>query len=240
MERVAEFRGSVTLSGAFSVGDLLKVGDEDETSRSSVVVGGSATGRTLLDVIRDEEAENGAALEAHSGNGIHWKTFKDLLRRAGSSWAAGACSSSAEAAPPSTSLQGGHQSHNGERSSRGGATEPPAPGTAAVDERVSLMALLEETEVHWSRGERTLPPATLAEALAVAEEEKEEEEEEEEARGHGTTLCMCCSVCMVRRRGAAFIPCGHTFCRLCSRKLWASRSNCPLCNGFILEILNIF
>lgn len=102
------------------------------------------------------------------------------------------------------------------------------------------MALLEETEVHWNRGERTLPLATLEEALAEEEKEEEVEEEEEAARDHGTTLCMCCSVCMVRRRGAAFIPCGHTFCRLCSRKLWASRSNCPLCNGFILEILNIF
>lgn len=251
MERLAEFRGSVTLSEPFSIGDLLKVGDEDETSPSSVVVGGAAAGRKLLDIIRDEEAANGAALGAHSGNGIHWKTFKDLLRRAGASWAVGACSSSAEPsflvsvrvpvpAAPSSSLPEGHQSHNGESSGRGGATETPAPETAAVDERVSLIALLEETEVHWSRGERTLPPATLAEALVDEEKEDEEEEEEAAARANGTTLCMCGSVCMVRRWGAAFIPCGHTFCRLCSRKLWASRGNCPLCNGFIIEILNIF
>lgn len=49
-----------------------------------------------------------------------------------------------------------------------------------------------------------------------------------------------CCVCMVRHKGAAFIPCGHTFCRLCSRELWVQRGNCPLCNNFILEVLDIF
>ncbi|KAK8939027.1 hypothetical protein KSP39_PZI011378 [Platanthera zijinensis] len=30
---------------------------------------------------------------------------------------------------------------------------------------------------------------------------------------------------MVNRKGAAFIPCGHTFCRACSRALVTSRGN---------------
>ncbi|RDX73838.1 hypothetical protein CR513_46491, partial [Mucuna pruriens] len=50
---------------------------------------------------------------------------------------------------------------------------------------------------------------------------------------------MCC-VCMGRKKGAAFIPCGHTFCRVCSRELWLNRGTCPLCNRSILEILDIF
>lgn len=50
---------------------------------------------------------------------------------------------------------------------------------------------------------------------------------------------MCC-VCMGRKKGAAFIPCGHTFCRVCSRELWLNRGSCPLCNRSILEILDIF
>ncbi|XP_047319524.1 uncharacterized protein LOC124923380 isoform X2 [Impatiens glandulifera] len=50
---------------------------------------------------------------------------------------------------------------------------------------------------------------------------------------------VCC-VCMGREKGAAFIPCGHTFCRVCSRELWVNRGSCPLCNRFILEILDIF
>ncbi|PON70817.1 RING/U-box superfamily protein [Parasponia andersonii] len=33
---------------------------------------------------------------------------------------------------------------------------------------------------------------------------------------------------------------GFVGSRLCSRELWVSRGNCPLCNGFILEILDIF
>lgn len=71
-----------------------------------------------------------------------------------------------------------------------------------------------------------------------AEEEEEEEEEVVEV-GRGGAEHNCC-VCMVRHKGAAFIPCGHTFCRLCSRELMVCRGNCPLCNRFILEILDIF
>lgn len=50
---------------------------------------------------------------------------------------------------------------------------------------------------------------------------------------------VCC-VCMGRKKGAAFIPCGHTFCRVCSREIWLNRGSCPLCNRSILEILDIF
>ncbi|GLT94061.1 hypothetical protein SLE2022_118220 [Rubroshorea leprosula] len=50
---------------------------------------------------------------------------------------------------------------------------------------------------------------------------------------------VCC-VCMERKKGAALIPCGHTFCRVCSRELWVSRGSCPVCNRPILEILDIF
>lgn len=49
-----------------------------------------------------------------------------------------------------------------------------------------------------------------------------------------------CCVCMERNKGAAFIPCGHTFCRVCSRELWLNRGCCPICNRSILEILDIF
>uniref|UniRef100_A0A7N1A2M3 RING-type domain-containing protein n=1 Tax=Kalanchoe fedtschenkoi TaxID=63787 RepID=A0A7N1A2M3_KALFE len=58
------------------------------------------------------------------------------------------------------------------------------------------------------------------------------------AVGEGSGL-VCC-VCMVRKKGAAFIPCGHTFCRVCSRELWVNRGTCPLCNRPIAEILDIF
>ncbi|KAH7441163.1 hypothetical protein KP509_03G027400 [Ceratopteris richardii] len=50
---------------------------------------------------------------------------------------------------------------------------------------------------------------------------------------------LCC-VCMIGLRGAAFTPCGHTFCRKCSRELWKGRGSCPLCNKLITGILDIF
>ena len=82
--------------------------------------------------------------------------------------------------------------------------------------RVSLMRLLEETE----GGEGEVTTVT-------------------EKRGGEGNDSMCC-VCMGRKKGAAFIPCGHTFCRVCSRELWLNRGTCPLCNRSIIEILDIF
>lgn len=85
-----------------------------------------------------------------------------------------------------------------------------APGTPL---RVSLMRLLEEAEDGDGEGG--------AAGVAVGSDS------------------MCC-VCMGRKKGAAFIPCGHTYCRVCSRELWLNRGSCPLCNRPILEILDIF
>ncbi|MCD7456285.1 hypothetical protein HAX54_031162 [Datura stramonium] len=58
--------------------------------------------------------------------------------------------------------------------------------------------------------------------------------------GGGGGIEEICCVCMERHKGAAFIPCGHTYCRVCSRELWLNRGLCPLCNRSINEILNIF
>ncbi|CAK8531340.1 unnamed protein product [Lathyrus sativus] len=95
----------------------------------------------------------------------------------------------------------------------GGGRTPGTPW------RVSLMRLLEETE----NGD------TLT-AKAVREVKES---------GVAGNDSVCC-VCMGRNKGAAFIPCGHTFCRVCSRELWLNRGSCPLCNRSILEILDIF
>ncbi|KAK9681475.1 hypothetical protein RND81_10G005400 [Saponaria officinalis] len=94
----------------------------------------------------------------------------------------------------------------------------------ATPSRVSLMRLLEETA---DGGE--------VERENKGGERKEGEEEEEE----GGSERVCC-VCMGRKKGAALIPCGHTYCRHCSQQLWLQRGTCPLCNHRILEILHIF
>nr|KAJ0196667.1 hypothetical protein LSAT_V11C700348080 [Lactuca sativa] len=66
----------------------------------------------------------------------------------------------------------------------------------------------------------------------------EETDDHDEKEGGG--MDPVCCVCMRRKKGAAFIPCGHTFCRVCSRELWLNRGSCPLCNRSILEILDIY
>ncbi|KAF3451783.1 hypothetical protein FNV43_RR07879 [Rhamnella rubrinervis] len=94
----------------------------------------------------------------------------------------------------------------------GSRTAENEPGTPL---RVSLMRLLEETD----GGD-----AAEKEGVVLG------------AVGNDSVCC----VCMGRKKGAAFIPCGHTFCRVCSRELWLNRGSCPLCNRSILEILDIF
>ena len=50
---------------------------------------------------------------------------------------------------------------------------------------------------------------------------------------------MCC-VCMVGHKGAAFIPCGHAFCRKCCREVRRSIGSCPLCNRAIVDVLKLY
>lgn len=102
----------------------------------------------------------------------------------------------------------------------GGQSQIPAESEASTPLRVSLMRLLEESDGR--DGEAT---------AAATEKEKESLT--------GSEAAVCC-VCMGRKKGAAFIPCGHTFCRVCSRELWLNRGSCPLCNRSILEILDIY
>ncbi|KAK1306431.1 hypothetical protein QJS10_CPA10g01535 [Acorus calamus] len=101
------------------------------------------------------------------------------------------------------------------------AAAPPSPAPPEEAGRMSLMALLEQTDRRSGMALASLEAADVEAAAAEA------------------APWRCC-VCMERHKGAAFIPCGHTFCRVCSRELWVSRGNCPLCNGSILEILDIF
>ncbi|CAL5073467.1 unnamed protein product [Urochloa decumbens] len=106
----------------------------------------------------------------------------------------------------------------------------PAAPAAARGERVSLMALLERTEQQW---------AARAGGGHWKRVGADDEEAEEKEKGGGGVGGRCC-VCVARGKGAAFIPCGHTFCRACARELRAGRGRCPLCNAAIREVLNLF
>jgi hypothetical protein len=99
---------------------------------------------------------------------------------------------------------------------------------------VSLMALLERTEQQWAAR-----AAGGHWKRVDAEDEAPVEEKEKEKGGGGGVGGRCC-VCVARGKGAAFIPCGHTFCRACARELRAGRGSCPLCNATIREVLNLF
>ncbi|RCV12374.1 hypothetical protein SEVIR_2G274900v4 [Setaria viridis] len=116
----------------------------------------------------------------------------------------------------------------------GTAAAAPAPEPDARGERVSLMALLERTEQQW-----TTRAAGGQWKRVDAEDEAPPEEKENDKGGGGGVGGRCC-VCVARGKGAAFIPCGHTFCRACACELRAGRGRCPLCNATIREVLNLF
>lgn len=119
---------------------------------------------------------------------------------------------------------------NGEsRETSGGELENE--GRVDQPARLSLMALLAETD-----REMGIDGA----AYVLGEEETEDDTAAAAGVGGEKFILDHCCVCMVRHKGAAFIPCGHTFCRLCSRELWVQRGTCPLCNNSISEILDIF
>ncbi|XP_059663714.1 uncharacterized protein LOC132309421 [Cornus florida] len=89
--------------------------------------------------------------------------------------------------------------------------------------RMSLMALLADAD-----GEMGSDGSKY-----MMDGDDEEEEDEDEAYSN-------CCVCRVRHKGASSLACGHTYCRLCSRELFVEGSNCPLCNRFVMEILDFF
>ncbi|KAM3216911.1 putative protein isoform X2 [Capsicum annuum] len=104
--------------------------------------------------------------------------------------------------------------------------EQEAIGVEVEDQpvRMSLMALLTENDGDGS-------------AYMMGDEDEEEDYDELDGVNEVPAADACagasgennCCVCMLRQKGAAFIPCGHTFCRLCSRELWVQRGLVSRC-----------
>jgi hypothetical protein len=190
---------------------------------------------TLLDIIRENEPNNVVNV---NNNRKSWKGFKELLRL------------KRRNSDESTQQQPQQNDIVHEDVVNSDLTELLAGGESSDEEinvnnsetaqvSMSLMDLLEESEIELDRSSHVEDDEGDDDVDENHEEEKEEEREEEGGEGNVKVEHNCC-VCMVRHKGAAFIPCGHTFCRMCSRELWVSRGNCPLCNHFILEVLDIF
>ncbi|KAG6436471.1 hypothetical protein SASPL_101371 [Salvia splendens] len=202
--------------------------------------------RTLLDVIREDQT---ISLGRGRGDSRRsWRHLKDKLRLRRRGAANNRHRHSFRSADSGESTQSDSRApiplRNPRRSTETASERfepsisPPRRQSTAEDRgspaeqpvRMSLMALLAENDRQMGYD---------SSAYVMGEEESDKDVKEEIAVGGGVELEKCC-VCMVRHKGAAFIPCGHTFCRLCSRELWLHRGNCPLCNNFIVEILDIF
>ncbi|KAK7350028.1 hypothetical protein VNO77_08062 [Canavalia gladiata] len=206
--------------------------------------------RTLQDIIREDEPNNNNHNNAKDRN-KPWKAFKDKLRLKRATVRDN--NNSDELTQHNSAQQQQQQNdvveEDGDNSDLiiqyESPVENPITGGDSSDEEnnndgtavagVPLMDLLEETEQEMGLYRATDNDNDNDDDNDVEEYEKEEGEEEK----GGVAEYNCC-VCMVRHKGAAFIPCGHTFCRMCSREIWVSRGNCPLCNNLILEILDIF
>ncbi|XP_051113191.1 uncharacterized protein LOC127239199 [Andrographis paniculata] len=213
--------------------------------------------RTLLDVIREDQIGGGGGRRDGRRS---WRQLRDkirlrhrgnnhrmviMTRRSGDPGESSQSGVTA-AANVRVPILGGDSSHEAGGITSGrfeqavagirrsaGAVEALAEQLPPPPVRTSLMALLAEND--WQLG--------TDDSVYVMRDNIEEidadEAEEDEISGSGAAYNNCC-VCMERHKGAAFIPCGHTFCRLCSRELWSQRGNCPLCNNHILEVLDIF
>lgn len=231
-----------------AIRDFLRIPDDDDDDERPC---------TLMDAIdRDVRGEGGA------GGAINWRPLRHelWLRRATGAWHA---TGSTTKPPPAVASRASPRRSNkyhcspGEGSVAVAFTRAPSLRAVVDDDddedseveeedehndepaaaaSTSLMALLEQTDIHLEAdedgGASQCGTVDVNDEDGHGEGQREEEAEKEEVQ-------VCC-VCMVRHKGAAFIPCGHTFCRLCSRELRLSRGNCPLCNVFIQDILHIF
>jgi hypothetical protein len=163
--------------------------------------------------LRDDDVDNGEGGEGHPPASARRRTLLDAIRDADEGRRPPAVASGRRGVRPAPAPGG---------TGTGTATAAPESAARAESQRVSLMALLERTEQQqwtWKR------------AGGAEEAAPEEEEEKEKGGGVGGRCC----VCVARGKGAAFIPCGHTFCIAGS-----GRGRCPLCNATIREVLNLF
>lgn len=216
-------RAAVTLASAMAAERQVSAPSPSLSPSPSSSAAAAAAARTLLDIIRDDQPTAAGA-----------GAVDPLVRRAVSLPPPTTATASPPAPAPAAPAPP--------------PPPPPPPAAAAADEeeeeqeqRVSLMALLEQTDRQWSAvaGGAAQPEPEEEDSATLEALEPADDDAEPEAAGRGV-VAGCCCVCMARAKGAAFIPCGHTFCRGCARELLAGRGRCPLCNAAIVDVLDIF
>ncbi|KAL0899021.1 hypothetical protein Bca101_082982 [Brassica carinata] len=227
--------------------------DRNGTSPQPLPSSRNQSNGTLLDVMQREHRHDYSHRDKTA-----WKSLREKLRlkRNATVWI------SSNPIPTQVLNRNNNDSHQlgsllSNSRNEGGQSQPEsAPsGGVTAEGRLQLGAVLAEERALSAREVETPPvttdmqPARMSLMELLDENEGQmslvgggEDGEEEERVAVETAMAaeISCCVCMVRSKGAAFIPCGHTFCRLCSRELWVQRGNCPLCNTSISEILDLF
>ncbi|PWA76731.1 Zinc finger, RING/FYVE/PHD-type [Artemisia annua] len=112
--------------------------------------------------------------------------------------------------------------------------ESPDHGTITMNLATALAADRKRTKVGQNGGNKVKPLKSIFRLYEDIDHGRDEKVADEDG-GIGNM----CSLCTERNKGAALIPCGHTYCRVCSRAMWFKKGSCPLCNRLITEILEI-
>ncbi|KAK9089762.1 hypothetical protein Scep_028844 [Stephania cephalantha] len=204
--------------------------------------------RKLGEFLRDEEEEEEEEMEIEvrrTSRSRSWRNLKEIL----ASRSIGCCGATwrfksipAIASRAEETEQGEGQVEEGDVEEE---SESSSAAAAAAEEGRSPMnlaaALAEERRLRAARGDGfVVGPTGAAERVSLMRLLVEETAEGGGDGGGGEGNDQVCCVCMVRSKGAAFIPCGHTFCRVCSREVWLNRGACALCNRPINEILDLY
>ncbi|GJU91664.1 E3 ubiquitin protein ligase LUL4 [Tanacetum coccineum] len=100
------------------------------------------------------------------------------------------------------------------------------------DQQMSLMSLLSDAGSNYIEENH--------QEQEHGDEDEGEDEMEDDEGGEGGQCVKACCGCKGKHRGVPLGPCGHTFCKHCTKELHVTRGNCPTCNSFILEILDIY
>lgn len=211
MSTLENGRSSMTLEDILMTDISTSRSQPPPPTPSLTVPASPARNRSLLDVMRRDRRRNKTT----------WKFLRDKLRLK-RTWI-----SSNPISTPEFLFSNSETNRNNDDGGRlrlGTVVSEERALSVQQPPRMSLMELLEDNDG----------------PMYDVSERREAEEEGETVTAMAKTTELGCCVCMIRSKGAAFIPCGHTFCRLCCRALWVQRGNCPLCNTSILQVLDIF
>ena len=91
--------------------------------------------------------------------------------------------------------------------------------------------------------EGTEPSSTSAAGAPAAATAVVEEGDEEAPAGATVGGGELCVVCLVRRRKAVFLPCGHRVCCITCSRLVCGQSvepSCPICRGLVLGAVRVY